>query len=171
MRRAVLAATFLLFTLACCAQDATRGPSTRAERDRAVKIAHELEADPLAPQMQSDRAWLLRWIQGIPDITISVCVDPAEGERYRYSRELLLQKMFSSVAYIIQTSARSRDDLSVEEAGVEGALKAYEAIVKKDPQARSAYWDRLLQKRQKGTLHDYVAHYMESSCGSQQTQT
>jgi hypothetical protein len=59
----------------------------------------------------------------------------------------------------------------VEEAGVEGALKAYQVIVKKDPQARSAYWDRLLKKREKGTLNDYVAHYMESSCGSQQTQT
>jgi hypothetical protein len=171
MRRAVFTAVLLLCALACVAQESSRGPSTRAERDRAVKIAHQLEQDPLSPQLQDDSAWLLRWIQAIPDITISVCVDPAEGDRYRYSHELLLQKMFSSVAFIIQSSTRSRDDLSVEEAGVEGALKAYEAIVKKDPQARSAYWDRLLQKRSKGTLHDYVAHYMETDCGSEQRQT
>jgi hypothetical protein len=163
---------FLLLSLTCFAQEGTRGPSTRAERDRAVKVAHQLEADPLSPALRANRDWLLGWIQAVPDITISVCLDPAEGAgRYRYSHELLMQKMFSSAAYVIETSARSRDDISVEEAGVEGALKAYEAIIKKDSQAHSAYWDRLLQKRAKGTLHDYVANYMESSCGSEQTPT
>jgi hypothetical protein len=171
MRRA-LVYVFLLLSLTCFAQEGSRGPSTRAERDRAVKVAHQLEADPLSPALRPSRDWLFRWIQAVPDISISVCIDPAEGTgRYRYSHELLMQKMFSSAAYIIQTSARSRDDISVEEAGVEGALKAYEAIIKKDPDAHSAYWDRLLQKRAKGTLHDYVANYMESSCGSEQTPT
>ena len=171
MRRSILL-PLLLLAVACFAQDSTRGPSTRAERDRAVKVTHELESDPLSPQLQDDRAWLLRWIQDVPDITVQVCVDPVEGSgNYRYARELLMQKMFSSATYIIENSARSRDDISVETAGVEGALKAYQAILKKNPQAHSPYWDRLLKKQADGTLHDYVAHYMETACGSEQTQT
>lgn len=171
MRRAILLAV-LLFTAACVAQEGSRGPSTRSERDRALKITHALEADPLSPQLRTDREWLLRWIEAVPDIQINVCIDPVEGSgRYRYNRELMLQKMFSSAAYIIEHSARSRSDLAVETAGVEGALKAYEAIVKKNPEARSPYWDRLLKKRAAGTLSDYVANYMESACGSEQTQT
>jgi len=172
MRRAGTLGILLLLSILAVAQDDTRGPSTRAERDRAVKVTHELETDPLSPQLQDDRAWLLKWIQDVPDITVQICVDPVEGSsNYRYMRELTLQKMFSSAAYIIESSARSRDDLSVETAGVEGALKAYQAILKKDPQAHSPYWDRLLKKRADGTLHDYVARYMETACGSEQTQT
>lgn len=172
MRRAILPLVILLFALASFAQDSTRGPSTRAERDRAVKVSHQLEADPLSPQLRDDRDWLLRWIDAVPDITISVCIDPADANsNYRYSRELTLQKLFSSAAFIIETSTRSRDDLSVEAAGVEGALKAYQSILKKNPQAHSTYWDRLLKKRDDGTLRDYVAGYMERACGSEQTQT
>jgi len=172
MRRAVFVSLILLSAIACFSQEGSRGPSTRAERDRAVKITHELEADPLSPRLRDDRDWLIKWIEDVPDITVSICPDPAVGEgRYRYSHELLLQKTFSSATYIIETSARDRNDLSVEAAGVEGALKAYEAIIKKDPSARSEYWDRLLKKRADGTLRDYVARYMEKVCGSEQTQT
>lgn len=172
MRRSVLLPLIFLCAVACVAQDSSRGPSTRAERDRAVKITHELEANPLSAELRGDREWLFNWIQAVPDITISVCMDPAQqSSRYRYGRELLMQKMFSSAAYIIETSARDRTDLSVEDAGVEGALKAYESIVKQNPDAHSPYWDRLLKKRADGTLRDYVANYMETACGSEQTQT
>ena len=175
MRKAVLllllCLPIALFAQDNTTQDSTRGPSTRAERDRALKINKELEADPLAPQYRADRAWLIQWIQDIPDITVQICVDPVEGNsNYRYSRELLLQKTFASAAYIIEHSVRDRDDISVETAGIEGALKAYESILKKYPQAHSPYWDRLLKKRDNGTLRDYVTRYMESACGSEQQQ-
>jgi hypothetical protein len=168
---AVVLSCLLGFAQDNTAKDGTRGPSTRAERDRALKVTKELEADPLAPQYRSDRAWLIKWIQDIPDITVQICVDPVEGNsNYRYNRELLLQKTFASAAYIIQHSVRDRDDISVETAGVEGALKAYESILKRYPQAHSPYWDRLLKKRDEGTLRDYVARYMEAACGSEQQQ-
>jgi|tagenome__1003787_1003787.scaffolds.fasta_scaffold20441582_1 hypothetical protein len=178
MRRFSLTLAVLLMAFACFAQDTpdegqgTRGPSTRAERDRAVKVTHQLEQNPLAPELRADRDWLFKWIVAVPDITISVCVDPVEGSgQYRYSRELQMQKMFSSATFIIENSAQKHDDLAVETAGVEGALKAYQVILKKSPNAHSAYWDRLLKKQQDGSLHDYVTSYMEQSCGSEQTQT
>lgn len=172
MRRLALLLIVFLAVASVAQDESSRGPSTRAERDRAVKVTHELETDPLSPQLQNEKAWLLKWIQAVPDITVNICIDPVEDKtKYRYDRELMMQKTFSSAAYIIETSARSRDDISVEVAGVEGALKAYEAILKKNPQAHSQYWDRLLKKRNDGTLHDYVARYMETACGSEQVQT
>ncbi len=173
MRRIVVLLVIFFATLLGFAQNSasTRGPSTRAERDRALKVTKELEADPLSPQYREDRSWLIKWIQDVPDITVQICVDPAtSNSTYRYNRELMLQKTFASAAYIIQHSARDRDDLTVETAGVEGALKAYEAILKRSPQAHSPYWDRLLKKRDDGTLHDYVTRYMETACGSEQQQ-
>lgn len=171
MRRIAVLLAILLSCLLAFAQDGTRAPSTRAERDRALKVTRELEADPLSPQYRDDRAWLIKWIQDVPDITVEICVDPAAASsNYRYSRELMLQKTFASASFIIQHSARDRDDIATENAGVEGALRAYEAILKKSPQAHSPYWDRLLKKREDGTLHDYVARYMEMACGSAQQQ-
>ena len=172
MRRIVLLFFILTCTLSAAAQQATGAPSTRAERDRAIKVSKELETDPLNPQLKPDRQWLLDWIQAVPDITVNVCFDPAqEKSTYRYTRELVQQKLFSSAAYIIETSARSRNELSVETAGVEGALKAYQGILKKYPDAHSPYWDRLLKKQQDGTLRDYVDLYMQKACGAEQTQT
>jgi hypothetical protein len=167
MRRATLVATLLLIAAVAVAQEASRGPSTRTERDRAVKIAHALEADPLAPSLRDDRDWLLNWIDAVPDITITICVDPASGNTgYRYNRELMVQKTFSMAAFIIEHSAQKNDDLAVEAAGVEGAIKAYQAILKKNPRAHSGYWDRLLRKQEEGTLRDYVSDYMLRACGT-----
>ncbi len=166
MRRATLLLILLLTASLVIAQEG-RGPSTRAERDRAVKIAHELEADPLATSLRDDRDWLLQWIEQVPDITISICNDPAsDRSTYRYQRELMAQKTFSMAAFIIEHSSQKNDDLAVEAAGMEGALKAYQAIVKKNPRAHSPYWDRLLRKDQEGTLRDYISDYMLRACGT-----
>jgi len=171
MRRTVVIALLLLLAVVSFAQG-DRGPSTRAERDRAVKITHALEQDPLSRGLRDDRDWLFKWLIGIPDISINVCVDPVEGSgKYEYSHELMMQKMFASGTFIIENSAQKHDELAVENAGVEGALKAYEAILKKEPRAHSSYWDGLLKKRSDGTLRDYVATYMEQACGSEQTRT
>src|SRR5437867_731451 len=37
-----------------------RGPSTPEERARAVQTAKSLQADPLAPNLQGDREWLVK---------------------------------------------------------------------------------------------------------------
>ena len=169
MRRSVLFSIFFLIAVMAVAQNGSRGPSTRAERDRAVKVTHALEGDPLAPSLRGDRDWLLSWIDAVPDITVNICVDPASARSdYRYNRELMVQKTFAMAAFIIENSSQKNDDLAVEAAGVGGALKAYQSILKKDPNSHSTYWDRLLRKQEQGTLRDYVSEYMQRACGSSQ---
>jgi hypothetical protein len=54
------------------AQQQQRGPSTAEERDRALKIASALQADPLSPD-KSDRQWFMLWLIQVPDISVAMC--------------------------------------------------------------------------------------------------
>jgi len=50
----------LMFVAGALYAQANRGPSTQEERDRAVKIAHESETNPLDPALRSDQDWLIK---------------------------------------------------------------------------------------------------------------
>jgi hypothetical protein len=70
---------FLLFVLAAVEVFSTqagaqqRGPSTPEERARAVQTAKSLQSDPLAPHVQEDREWLVKWLIEVPDISVKMC--------------------------------------------------------------------------------------------------
>ena len=136
-----------------------RGPSTPEERTKAVRIARQLEADPLSKELRDGREWLLRWLIEIPDITVSVCgglLGPVVGSKKNYSSEILTQMIFSEAAFIIENPDRAKDQVGVHQAGVEGALRAYESILRTNPKARWLFLDELIAKRDKGALADYV---------------
>src|ERR1700733_12462167 len=95
----------IIFVRAARAQD--RGPSTPEERARAVKIAHDLESEPLAKDAKDQRAWVIQWIADIPDITVDVCFDyfgklpdPPHG----HAAEITRQMIISSAAFMIEHS-------------------------------------------------------------------
>jgi hypothetical protein len=141
-----------------CAQD--RGPSTPGERARAVKIAHDLELDPLAKDAKQQREWVVRWIVAIPDITVDVCFeyfgklpDPPRG----HSEEITQQMVISSAAFMIEHPDKAKDAQAVALSGLLGALKAYEAILKQDSSARWPFVDKLIHMRDQGKLDEYVS--------------
>ncbi len=136
-----------------------RGPSTAEERARAVKVAHQLEEDPLGKDAKEQRAWMIQWIIEIPDITVNVCSEyfgslpnPPRG----HSQEVFTQMMLSSAAFMIEHPDKVKDEQAVALAGLLGSLKAYEAVLKQDPSAHWAYVDRLVRMRDQGKLDDYV---------------
>ena len=65
----LLPAVALISTLARAQQ---RGPSTPEERARPVQTAKALQSDPVAPNLQEDREWLLKWLIEVPDISKNV---------------------------------------------------------------------------------------------------
>ena len=140
------------------AQD--RGPSTPEERARAVKIAHELEDDPLARDADQQREWVIKWITDIPDITVNVCFDffgklpdPPRG----HSTEIARQMVISSAAYMIEHPDKAKDEQAIALSGLLGSIKAYQAILKQDSASRWAQMDKLIQMREQGKLDDYVS--------------
>ena len=68
--------------------------------------------------------------------------------------------MFSQAAFMIENPGKGKDDLGVYTAGVEGALKVYEAILREKPKAQSPFLDELVRKRNNGELGKYVRQTM-----------
>ncbi|MDT4966527.1 MAG: hypothetical protein QOJ64_1264 [Acidobacteriota bacterium] len=156
----------LLLAHSCLAQE-KREPSTPEERDTAVKIARLLESDPFHKDAKKAREWFTLWLIHVPDISIELCRDylgPVLGSKKYYSSEIFVQMMFSSAAFIIEHPDEAKDKTAVNLAGVEGALKAYEAILKTKPKAQWEFLDGLIAKREKGELRAYVQDIAEHKC-------
>jgi len=159
--RFVVIASFLLGFISCgSVQAQDRGPSTAEERARAVKVAHDLENDPLAKDAKEQRAWVIQWIVDIPDITVNVCFDyfgklpdPPRG----YSTEIARQMVISSAAFMIEHPDKAKDEQAIALSGLLGSLKAYQAILKQDPDSRWVQMDKLVQMREQGKLDDFVS--------------
>lgn len=148
-----------------------RGPSTREERDTAVKAAHLLEADPFHKDSKKIREWFTLWLIQVPDISIDVCTDylgPVAGSKKDYSTEIFTQTMFSSAAFLVEHPDQAKDKVAVNLAGVEGALRLYEAVLKTKPKARQEFLDGLIAKREKGELKAYVQEIAQTKCKGKQ---
>jgi carboxypeptidase Q len=154
----LLVVTIVFASLPIHAQS-KRGPSTPEERDRAVQVAKSLRTEPLAARNQDDREWLIRWLIEVPDISISFCsnfLGDLGKSKNGYPGAILASMMASQASLVIEQKEKAADLNSVYLAGVNGALDAYLAIQKKDQKFKLKQMDELLQKREKGTLAEYV---------------
>lgn len=168
MLRKILSLEFVLALIVCAsfayAQN-KRGPSTPEERKRAVEMATFLEKNPLAKEAKEYRAALLFFLAEVPDITIKLCTDVlGESKRIKgdYEAELVGQLAYSQAKFVIENPDKAQDDETVYLAGVEGVLRAWQAIKVTKPKAKFALMDELLQKQQAGTLAEYVSNGMKS---------
>jgi hypothetical protein len=147
---------------------AARGPSTPAERKKAVATTRELERNPLAPGSGTARMWLLKWIVEIPDINVRGCSGPLDAlvqdDGSRHGKELYAQAMFGMTAFMIENPRKKDDWVAVQTAGVESTLRAYDALVRADPSARWEELDQLTEARRQGRLQEIVESTMEG-CG------
>lgn len=161
VHRTIATAAFLLgFFLAAPARAQHRGPSTPEERARAVKIAHELEEDPLSKDAKDKRAWVIQWIVDIPDITVTECSDffgNVSNPAHPHTKEIVYQMDISSAAFMIEHPDKAKDEQAVATAGLLGSLKVYQSILKQQPDARWPYLDKIVQMRDQGKLDDYVS--------------
>ena len=146
-----------------------RGPSTPQERETAVKVARVLETDPFHKDAKKMREWLLLLLIGVPDIHVELCtayMPPEKSTDKNYGSEIFNQTMFSSAAFVIEHPDQANDRVAAHLAGVEGALKVYEAVLVTKPKAKSAFYDGLLEKRNKGELRAFVEDATNTKCKS-----
>jgi hypothetical protein len=147
---------------------AERGPSTPKERAKALRLARELETDPFGEKSTDSRRWLALWQLDVTDLQVRYCVEvlggtPAAQRKVR--PEILAQIPWSGAAYLIENQAslvqgqtvQAKSKAEVYLAGVEGALHAYEAMIRVRPDLRAPLLDDLLAKRDAGELAAYVA--------------
>lgn len=136
-----------------------RAPSTPEERKRFVAIVHKLEQSPLDQSLNSEVDWALHWLQDIPDINVSVCPLPLgtlTQENYEYKTRLSVLFVLAMGAYLVDHPQKAADTVSQYLAGAQSALRAYKAILKAKPQAKSRSMDELVAKEAEGQLEDFV---------------
>ena len=138
-----------------------RAPSTAEERQRFLALTRKLEQNPLDKSLDEDKKWARQWLEDIPDINITICAPILFGadflrEQNKYTRPLSWQATLGEAAYVIEHPDKKSDATSQYIAGTESALKAYSAIVKSDPSAKSRALDDLLEKQKQGKLADFV---------------
>ncbi len=160
LNRFITGTTILALALvAARAQNQTPKASTPEERAKAVEIARALESDPLGESAKEQRRWITVWLIEVPDISVKMCsnlLGPLIDTKKNYSTEIISQMLASEAAFVIQNPDKVKDDIAVYTAGVEGSLRAYEAILKAKPKAKWPYLDDLIQKREKGELENHV---------------
>ncbi len=144
----------------------SRGPSTPEERAYAIRLTRYLEKDPLSLDASAARTWLGAWWEQVPDITVHPCnlVDAPNHEPYEYGKELYEQITYSSGAYILENPAKPTDWNAAFLAGMNGALLAYESILKQKPSANYGFLDDLRQQQDSGRLAATVAQMVQQRC-------
>ena len=161
MSRRVAALLLLLCTPAIVS---ARGPSTAAERKRAIEITRRLEKEPLARNGEEARGWLLRFIVEAPDFNVRGCSGPldvlAKNDEEPYARLLFMQSIFGMAAFMFEHPKQAEDWAAVQTAGIESTLKAYEAMRRADSEARWEELDRLVTARNAGKLRKLVEKEM-----------
>jgi hypothetical protein len=165
MRKAVPLLLILLslsiFSAYAAQDEPKRAPSTAEERTRFVTLTHKLEQNPLDKSLYQDKVWAKQWLEDVPDVNVTICAPVLFGldfikEQNKYTPQLSYQATFAEAVFIIEHPDKKSDTTAQYVAGVESALKAYTAILKNEPSAKSKALDDLLEKQKQGKLLDFV---------------
>jgi hypothetical protein len=170
-RMQILRMLMASLVLAACASGGQEGgstaPASRAvagtQKSDIVEQVRSLESDPLQAGAAQLRQRLMRYFESAPDITITVCsgvLDPLASSRQNYGTEIFVQQILSSGAFVIENPGMARDQAAIHAAGVEGALRMYESILRARPDARWPLLDQLVQLRARGGLAAHVRSRM-----------
>jgi len=154
----------ILLVQALGSRGANRGIPDEAECKKAIELTRLLESEPLSKEAARARKQMARWLVLYPDIEVrqcSVLLGSIADERKKEFEFISMQLLYSGAAYIIEHPEEGDDRLAVYAAGLEGALRAYEAILRDKPRLRRPYLDRLIRLRDDGTLIEYVTEVME----------
>lgn len=159
--RTALFTVVLLCAVSSGQDEPKHAPSTAQERTRFIALTHKLEQNPLDKSLYEDKAWAKEWLEDIPDVNVNICAPVLFGvdflkEQNKYTPQLSYQATFGEAVFIMEHPDKKSDTAAQYVAGVESALKAYTAILKTEPTAKSKALDDLLEKQKQGKLADFV---------------
>jgi carboxypeptidase Q len=142
-----------------------RGPATVEEGERVVKLAAFADKDPLTVMNSVEGRWFQKWADDVPDYQFG----PDKGVFWFHNgvakadlmRVLRFHHTVTTAAFQLQNKIKDpRENEAGNEAktlaGVEGVLRAYEALVAKNAENRVQAIDDLIVARNKGGLADLV---------------
>jgi hypothetical protein len=146
---------------------ADRRPSTPEERKQALEYVRHFEADPLNPDRQAEIQWVLQWTREVPDIRLDLCTSFYKLKMASKDGQILFDAMvLAQTAFVLENPDRQDNGPAQMEAGAEGVLHAYEALIKANPKDREPFLDALIKQREAGMLSQFVKQHAPSACGN-----
>ena len=141
-----------------------RGPSTPAERRRVVEITRKLEKQPFGKGANTDRVWLMKWIDEVPDVTVRYCPGPLYDlvDGTAQEKALWVQSLFGMASFEIEHPDEAADWVKTQIAGLDSAMAAYQSTVKANPDSKMKVFERLLAAKKAGKLADVVKDQMNT---------
>jgi hypothetical protein len=133
--------------------------------NRVVQLAERSDKDAVATMSSSDGRWFERWADEVPDyqfgpdkVAFWLEMGAAKGDVKRITR---FHHTLSSAVYQVKNKVldpnKNPDQLMAKSiAAMEGMLRAYENILAKNPEVRSAAMDDAIVSRNKGSLAEFI---------------
>lgn len=154
-----LAIIFALLFVAVSAQ--TAFAQSQKEKDRAAFITNAkiLEKKPFDPNAAAAREWGFKWVVDTDEVTIGLCTETMKlipEKKNKFKGELLMQFTFGMAVYQLENPDKKSDEVASAVAGLESALRAYEAMVAQNEKAKNSELDALLVKRNNNELRALV---------------
>lgn len=162
---ALLGCTLLAASASAIAADC--GPSTPEERKQALEYIQHFMTDPLGPNALHERKWVIEWVIEVPDVHVSFCstiLDKMNRSDKKDGPALLAAMLMAQTEFALQDSVKQGDVLAQYQAGVEGVLRVYEVLMKANPKDQQPYLDDLIQRRDAGTLPQWVKERAAATC-------
>jgi hypothetical protein len=109
-------------------------PTSAATKAEMIMTIATLEKQPHYPNARDMRAKVLTWLTEAPDVTVNVCADLfGNFKADQPGGEAMLQQLFAQAKFILEHPDQANDELTVQLAGIEGALRTYAILKAEDP--------------------------------------
>ncbi|HVZ40714.1 MAG TPA: hypothetical protein VHI13_15650 [Candidatus Kapabacteria bacterium] len=129
-------------------------------REQVMAIARRLETDPLGEGARTLRQAAMQWLARSTDLLMTPCdelMSPMATWHAKYGNELMSQILLSGAAFLLAHPDSATDPIAVHRAGMIGCLRAYEAILRREPREVIPSLDLFIEYRDYGNFDDYIA--------------
>lgn len=131
-----------------------------------IMASEMLEKAPFHKDAKAVRGLAVNYVIETNDVSIVVCagdlMEALLDKKNKNSTELIAQYTIAMAAFKLGNADKKDDENAAQLAGVESALRAYEAMIKEKPKTKHAGVEKLLSKKQEGSL---AAMVEAANCG------
>lgn len=155
------ATAFLLF--AAPAARSETPPASEKSRKELVKLADAIEANPLSKDARKQRRKALQIIEGEQSLQLVACralIGELTMSRSLGAMELRAQLRIAAGRYLADHPSATGTEVEAVVAGLEGLVRAYEAMRRNDPRVAIPEADAIAETYRDGNLGAYAADAM-----------
>ena len=159
-RTSLAIAAVLLLHATPSARGSEVPPASEKSRKEIVKLANELETNPLAKSAKKQREKALRIIQGEQTLWLVPCralLGELMLSRSLGAIELRAQMRIAAARYLADHTSATGSDVETAVAGLEGVVRAYESMQRNDIRVSIPEAEAIAEVYRAGNLSTYAA--------------